>query len=589
MAGTRRTRSPEKDDPSKRRRTGEQASPTDETTPYEPPTTSSEESEDADVSEIFGIDPGVASYMAKWQQIAPGKTSATSFSGKSGDRKVSRSPSKSVRFAKGTGHTPEESEKGDQDRVNDQLARENGNSKRAGAHMGDDGTRTELTTNGGGSPANASGGTIDRLPRTRLPQADFKPHPVLPRTDDEFEEVLILIKRTAWRWAFQYFNDVSTNEARGLDLYKLTQQSPELMEYANWIALGGERWEDIFNEKRASLVFGILGKMLEIHVFGHEMFGATSGQLEALLAIEKEMVQVDGFARQQVRASMIRGLMATSVLPPNFNSQAQSITLSFYTMIRLLIPEPPTSYTAPTSPLARGEPFSPSRSPNLSTHISSATAKATTSRSLSFAATTPPPESPAEHADLLASLYQIICSAAKVSLNMRREAATIYHISSPAKNSTFAFETSPISSFTATSEEMHCMNLKHLRDAYAFVDDTASALVTMVCFPGIVAYRPGNGRQGGDDDGYRTRRICTAEVLVGWANRAPPVTRARGAQPREAGTAARNWRWGPGDWDVSLREAVEARRKAKGVSPLLVAAGIAAVAGFVQAQVSSMI
>ena len=66
------------------------------------------------------------------------------------------------------------------------------------------------------------------------------------------------------------------------------------MEYANWIALGGNRWEDIFNDKRSSLIFGILGKMLEVHIFGNEMFGATPGQLEALLATEKEMVHVDG-------------------------------------------------------------------------------------------------------------------------------------------------------------------------------------------------------------------------------------------------------------------------------------------------------
>ena len=147
---------------------------------------------------------------------------------------------------------------------------------------------------------------------------------------------------------------------------------------------------------------------------------------------------------------------------------------------------------------------------------------------------------------------------------------------------------------------MHCMNLRHLRRAYQFVDDTASALVTMVCFPGIVAYRPGNGREGGEDDGYRTRRICTAEVVVGWANRAEPVRRRRGDPPLEAGAVAvaRNWTWGPGDWDVSLREAVEARRKAGGIStPLLVAggmagvagvAGVAAVAGYMQAQAMNM-
>ena len=283
--------------------------------------------------------------------------------------------------------------------------------------------------------------------------------------------------------------------------------------------------------------------------------------------------------------------MGASVVPPNFDTDAQSITVSFYTMIRPLIPEPPTIASAPTSPLLRAVPFSSDPSANLKNPISRLAARPAARRSISFNTTNPETSVPAEHTELIASLYQIISAAAKVSLNMRREPATIYHISSPAKNSPFALETSPVSSFTATSEEMHCINLRHLRRAYTYVDDTASALVTMVCFPGIVAYRPGNGREGGEDDGYRTRRICTAEVVVGWASRAAPVKRARGAQPVQPGTGMRNWTWGPGDWDISLREAAESRQKSRGLmTPLLVAggmagaAGIAAVAGYMQAQ-----
>lgn len=299
--------------------------------------------------------------------------------------------------------------------------------------------------------------------------------------------------------------------------------------------------------------------------------------------INHPMLMSSGFVRQQVRASTIRGLMAASRVPPHFDARAQSITLSFYTMIRPLIPEPPTSTSQPTSPLLPPNPFSkPTTTP-------------TTGRRFSLSAIAPGLIFPPEHTELLATLYQIISVAGKASLNMRREPATIYHISSPAKNSPFALETSPISSFTATSEEMHCLNLKHLRRAYDFVDDTARALVTMVCFPGIVAYRPGNGREGGEDDGYRTRRVCTAEVVVGWANRAQPIRRQFGDQPMEVGAMVRNWTWGPGDWDISLREAVETRRKSRGIStPLLVAggvagAGIAAVAGYMQAQAMNII
>lgn len=268
MAGTRRKRSPDKDDASKRRRTGEQANPTDKTDPQDPANTNPQQTQETGPSEPVSYNP-VASFMANWEQMAPGRTRATSVLENPGDQEDSRPPGKSVRFATGTERAPGDARNRDQDHINDQLSRENRNE-------------------------GASGRTAAPFPRTRLSQEDFKRHPVLPRTDGEFEEILILIKRTAWRWAFEHFKDVQITEARKLDLYKLAHESPELMEYANWIALGGNRWEDIFNEKRSSLIFGILGKMLEVHVFGNEMFGATPGQLEALIATEKEMVHVDG-------------------------------------------------------------------------------------------------------------------------------------------------------------------------------------------------------------------------------------------------------------------------------------------------------
>lgn len=317
MAGTRRKRSPEKDDGSKRRRTEETQNPPDqttpqepsagtrrkrspekrgrtlepeispeETTPQEPSTTNPEQNGTEEQEETTELDK-IEVYLQKWVRMAPSKFLATSSLETAGDPEDPKPPTKSVRFAKGTEHEREDSGDRDQDHIDDQLLRENGV---------DNESLTEPTPTDGDIPEEDFGDITASLPRTRLPQGDFKPHPVLPRTDDEFEEALILIKRTAWRWAFQHFNNVQTNEARKLDLYKLSEQSPELMEYANWIALGGNSWEEIFNQKRSSLVFGILGKMLEIHVFGHEMFGATPGQLEALIATEREMVHVDGWS-----------------------------------------------------------------------------------------------------------------------------------------------------------------------------------------------------------------------------------------------------------------------------------------------------
>ncbi len=85
--------------------------------------------------------------------------------------------------------------------------------------------------------------------------------------DANFTKDLFKIKSLAWTWAKEYFSNVSPEAKRSLDLLHLAHTSPQLMEYANWISCCGQKrtWEDVFNEQRAQLVYGILGKMLEVH------------------------------------------------------------------------------------------------------------------------------------------------------------------------------------------------------------------------------------------------------------------------------------------------------------------------------------
>jgi len=125
----------------------------------------------------------------------------------------------------------------------------------------------------------------------------FRPHPRLPRTDRDFEEAICLLKRMMTEWTREYFfNKLDEAEKREFNLYECSQRSPHLMEYAGWIAAGGdtEKWKSHFVGWRALLVFGILGKMLEVHVFGHTMFGATPAQLETLEAMDLQLLNVDG-------------------------------------------------------------------------------------------------------------------------------------------------------------------------------------------------------------------------------------------------------------------------------------------------------
>lgn len=119
---------------------------------------------------------------------------------------------------------------------------------------------------------------------------------VVSNPDVDFYTRYRELKSLGWTWVKNYFSDITPEAKKSLNLLHLAHHSPELMEYANWISCCGQKrtWEDVFNEQRALLVFGILGKMLEVHVFGQEMFGADKEQLRALRELDVELANRDG-------------------------------------------------------------------------------------------------------------------------------------------------------------------------------------------------------------------------------------------------------------------------------------------------------
>lgn len=132
---------------------------------------------------------------------------------------------------------------------------------------------------------------------TETPAERFGPHPLLPRTDQDFEDALCTLKQMMRDWTRQYFyHPPSEAERRDFNLYRLAQGSPELMKHAAWIAAGGslEKWRNHFLGHRSELVFGVLGKMLGVEVFGHTMFGATPSQLATLTQMDLTLLKVDG-------------------------------------------------------------------------------------------------------------------------------------------------------------------------------------------------------------------------------------------------------------------------------------------------------
>ena len=123
-----------------------------------------------------------------------------------------------------------------------------------------------------------------------------RPQKFAPNPDADFQARYLKLKSLAWNWVQNHFSDSTPETKQPLNLLHLAHTSPQLMEYANWISCCGKKrtWEDVFNKQRAKLVYGILGKMLEVHVFGHEMFGADQAQLRALRELDLELVNRDG-------------------------------------------------------------------------------------------------------------------------------------------------------------------------------------------------------------------------------------------------------------------------------------------------------
>ncbi|KAL8932346.1 MAG: hypothetical protein Q9211_006371, partial [Gyalolechia sp. 1 TL-2023] len=125
-------------------------------------------------------------------------------------------------------------------------------------------------------------------------EAFFNSQPEYPQTDASYKNRYQALRSAAWEWAKKYFSDVSVSSAP-LDLMHLLENHPELMEYINSTTSSphSEVWEQLLQHKRAEIVYSILGKVLEMHVFGKELFGATSQEERLMQAKDYKMRDSD--------------------------------------------------------------------------------------------------------------------------------------------------------------------------------------------------------------------------------------------------------------------------------------------------------
>ncbi|KAI9719428.1 MAG: hypothetical protein M1812_003499 [Candelaria pacifica] len=327
-----------------------------------------------------------------------------------------------------------------------------------------------------------------------------QPHALLPRSDQEYSEAIHTLKHFSKVWCNTYFTYkliFASKPNSHFNLPELANMSPELITYANYITSGNPNWEDLFliPNQRAALVYGILGKVLEVWVFGPLLFGATKEQTNALEALENVCAHVDGFERTSLRSHIIKSILSTSTVPLNFETDLHKLTMRLYTMLQPLF-EPSSLYPSPITTPSTSKPkhptwWSPTPPPTPS-----------------------PPNSPtytSTQKTCILSLHQILTHAARLAINMRLE-STIYYLIPASKNTPYS------------PSEMNILNRTQVRIDGERIqrkkEEDKHLLVKVVCFPMIVAYRKGNGREGGREDGFRTRDICKADVWLHWARSA---------------------------------------------------------------------
>lgn len=126
-----------------------------------------------------------------------------------------------------------------------------------------------------------------------LVESFFPPHSPHPGTDAEYARRFHDLRASAWALCLLILPSKQT-----LDLMDLGNESPELVSYINMItALGvGDTWDEQLQNNRTKIAYSVLGKVLEMHIFGHEMFGASEPQAEALRRGDADALESDGMS-----------------------------------------------------------------------------------------------------------------------------------------------------------------------------------------------------------------------------------------------------------------------------------------------------
>ncbi|CAK3747409.1 Hypothetical predicted protein [Lecanosticta acicola] len=319
--------------------------------------------------------------------------------------------------------------------------------------------------------------------------------------------------------ARKYFSDdVKVNGATYMRQL-MANAEPELIRYVGCLAMGGPNgnkdWEELLThgDTRQALVVGIIGRALKEHVFGDLWFGGSPEQKEEIAAREESerfRDQLDGFARTRERANLAQKF-AKADKYENVIPGAEIMAEKFDVLLR---------------------PFVHSK----------------------------------DASDLYDDLCAVIIQAGFLSRLMRQAPDVVFYWPPTFKDEEFE------------PSRMECLNLNDMItnspykkktvggiERAALIDDDpetvakSEAIVRIVCFPGLVAYRREGGklaeeeiareknrpdyapadvmavRRAGTDaltseTGFRSKVICKSVVFLQWGRQR--------LLTKEAGTSA---------------------------------------------------
>ncbi|KAL9000174.1 MAG: hypothetical protein Q9169_001076 [Polycauliona sp. 2 TL-2023] len=303
-----------------------------------------------------------------------------------------------------------------------------------------------------------------------------------PQTPSEIAQCYHDLRSAAWTWAQETFDhNASSADPPALNLMDLANTQPELMEHINSTTASPQimDWEDWIEKRKAAIVYAILGKVIEVHVFGEELFGADDQMKRELRGSDRVGMDEDGFQRQHHRSQTISSLLPHQhALPPNFIPALQSLQGQLVSLFSPLLQS--TSTQTHPSTLLPSNPLS-----------------------------TP--------------LYTILLTAANLAIAIRRNpTSTFYFLPAPSPGSKY------------DKQEMSALNSAHLDIAMGVegVREMVSkggirSVVGVGGWPGCVGYWPavrendGNEKGNGGEKGKRkgkmgiqTQILAKADVWI---------------------------------------------------------------------------